>query len=100
VAATGSVADVLAVFGVWAAISGAAQLVVALRRRAQLGNQWPMLLAGGVSIIAGVAYVIAAAGDNPSLSILALYAASGGTDFVIQAGLLARRRRRLATVPA
>jgi hypothetical protein len=60
VAATGSVADVLAVFGVWAAISGAAQLVVALRRRAQLGNQWPMLLAGGVSMIAGVAYIIAA----------------------------------------
>jgi uncharacterized membrane protein HdeD (DUF308 family) len=55
VAATGSIPDVLRVFGVWAAISGAAQLVVALRRHAQLGNQWPMLLAGGVSIIAGVA---------------------------------------------
>ena len=54
VAATGSVADVLTVFGVWAAISGAAQLVVALRRRALLGNQWPMLLAGGGSVIGGL----------------------------------------------
>src|SRR5215207_2453300 len=33
VAAPGSVADVLRVFGVWAFITGAAQLVVALRRR-------------------------------------------------------------------
>ena len=66
VAATGSVGDVLAVFGVWAAISGAAQLVVALRRRALLGSQWPLLLAGGVSVIAGVVYLMAAAGDDPS----------------------------------
>jgi uncharacterized membrane protein HdeD (DUF308 family) len=43
VAATRSVAAVFVVFGVWAAVSGAAQLVVVLRRRAQLGNQWPLL---------------------------------------------------------
>jgi uncharacterized membrane protein HdeD (DUF308 family) len=97
VAATGSVADVVAVFGAWAAITGAAQLVVALRRRAQFGRQWPMLLAGGGSIIGGVAYLIAAAGGQPRLGMLAVYAATGGADFVIQAGLLARRRRRLAT---
>ena len=97
VAATRSVANVLAVFGIWAVISGAAQLVVALRRRAQFGNQWPMLLAGGVSVILGVAYVISAAGNNPSLNMLALYAVTGGLDFVIQAWLLARRRRRLAS---
>jgi uncharacterized membrane protein HdeD (DUF308 family) len=100
VAATGSVANVLAVFGVWAAISGAAQLVLALRRRAVLGDQWPMLLAGGVSVIAGVAYLIASTTHDPALNMLALYAAAGGIDFVIQAWLLARRRRRLATLPA
>ena len=99
VAATGSVADVLAVFGVWAAISGAAQLVVALRRRALLGNQWPMLLAGGGSVIGGVAYIILAAGGNPKLRLLAIYAATGGVEFIIQAWLLARRRRRLTAVP-
>lgn len=99
VAATGSVADALAVFGVWAGISGAAQLVVALRRRSQFGNQWPMLAAGGFSMVAGVAFVIAAAGGQPRLSMLAVYAATGGADFVIQAWLLARRRR-LAVVPA
>jgi uncharacterized membrane protein HdeD (DUF308 family) len=100
VAATGSVADVLAVFGVWAGISGAAQLLTALRRRAQFGNQWPMLLAGGVSVIAGVAYVIAATAGDPKLNRLAIYTATGGVEFVIQAWLLARRRRRLTAVPA
>jgi uncharacterized membrane protein HdeD (DUF308 family) len=94
VAATGTVADVFAVFGAWAALTGAAQLIVALRRRAQLGNQWPLLLANGVSVIGGVAFIVAAiAADNPNLSMLAIYAATGGTEFVIQAWLLARRRR-------
>ena len=99
VAATGTVADVLAVFGVWAFVSGAAQLITALRRRAQFGLQLPMLLAGGVSVILGVAFVIASTGTDPMLSMLAIYAATGGIDFVIQAWLLARRRR-LAVVPA
>jgi uncharacterized membrane protein HdeD (DUF308 family) len=101
VAATGTVADVFGVFGVWAGLTGAAQLVVVLRRRAQLGNQWPLLLANGVSVIGGVAFVLAAVtADDPKLRMLAIYAATGGTEFVIQAWLLARRRRRLATLPA
>ena len=98
VAATRGAADVLAVFGVWAGVTGAAQLVVALRRRALLGNQWPMLLAGGGSVIAGVAYVIASLGGNPKLGWLVLYTGTGGAEFVIQAWLLLRRRRRLTTM--
>jgi hypothetical protein len=43
--AAGSAADVLAVFGVWAVLSGAAQFAVATRRRRALGHQWPMRLA-------------------------------------------------------
>src|SRR5262245_56471996 len=96
IAATGSVANVLAVFGVWAAASGTAQLVTALRRRAQLGNQWPMLLAGGFSIVAGIAYIILSAGNAPRLMPLVIYTAPGGIDCVIQAWLLARRRHRPA----
>jgi uncharacterized membrane protein HdeD (DUF308 family) len=96
VAATGTVSDVFAVFGVWAALTGAAQLVVVLRRRAQLGNQWPLLLANGVSVIGGIAFVVAAiAADDPKLRMLSIYAATGGIEFVIQAWLLARRRRRV-----
>jgi uncharacterized membrane protein HdeD (DUF308 family) len=100
VAATGSVADVLTVFGVWAGVSGAAQLIVALRRRAALGSQWPLLLAGGVSVIGGFAFVIAAAVGDPMLSMLAIYAATGGIEFVIQAWLIARRRHSSVVVPA
>jgi hypothetical protein len=99
-AATGGVADVFAVFGTWAAVSGAAQLVTALRRRALYGVQVPMLLAGGVSVLLGVVFIMAAAGSPPALSMLAVYAATGGIDFVIEAGLLARRRHHVAPVAA
>ena len=100
VAATGSVANVLAVFGVWAIITGAAQLVLLRRRRAQLGNQWPLLLASVGSALAGIAYVMVSTGVNPRLELLAIYAAGGGAEFIVQAWLLARRRRRLAPLPA
>ena len=100
IAATGSVADVLAVFGVWALLSGAAQFVVALRRRAQFGMQWPMLLAGVGSVGFGIAFILASTDTDPMLNMLAIYAAGGGIDFLVQAWLLARRRRRLAAVLA
>jgi uncharacterized membrane protein HdeD (DUF308 family) len=96
VAATGTVANVLVVFGAWAALSGAAQLLTALRRRGQLGNQWPMLVAGGLFIVAGVAYIIFAASNAPGLMPLVIYTVTGGVEFVVQAWLLARRRRHLA----
>jgi uncharacterized membrane protein HdeD (DUF308 family) len=96
IAATGSVADVLVVFGVWAFLSGAAQVVVALRRRAQFGRQLPLLLAGIGSVGFGIAFVIASTRTDPELTMLAFYAAGGGIEFVIQAGLLARRRRHMA----
>jgi uncharacterized membrane protein HdeD (DUF308 family) len=99
IAATASIADVFAVFGVWAILSGAAQLFVALRRRTQFGKQLPMVLAGGVSAILGVAFLNAATRGDPKLKMLALYAASGGIDFIIEAWLLARRRRIVAAVP-
>jgi uncharacterized membrane protein HdeD (DUF308 family) len=100
IAATASVAAVFAVFGVWAAVSGGAQLVTALRRQALYGRQIPMLLAGGVSVLIGVVFIVASAAGTPALSMLAIYAAGGGVDFVIEAGLLARRRHHLAAVPA
>jgi hypothetical protein len=59
-----------------------------------------MLLAGGVGVIFGIAYLIASAAPTRELNMFAIYAAAGGIDFVIEAGLLARRRRRLTAVPA
>jgi hypothetical protein len=82
------------------ATSETTQLIVVLRRRAQLGNQWPLLLANGVSIIGGLVFVAGSTADDPKLRMIAIYAATGGVEFVIQAWLLVRRHRRLATLPA
>ena len=99
IAATGDEGDVLGSFGIWAARTGAAQLVVALRRRVQFGQQWPMLLAGGVSTIGGVAFLLMSVKPDPTLMPLVVYAATGGVDFIIEAWLLRRRFRR-PPVPA
>lgn len=94
-AATGDIADVLYVFGAWAVVSGAAQVVVALRRRSpETGGQWPMLIAGGLSFLVGVYYAAVVAVDDPQLDPLAVYAAGGGFWFILQSGLLALRRRK------
>ena len=91
------VAAALAVFGAWAILSGATQLVVGLRRRGpELGRQWPMLIAGSLSFLVGISYDIQAAGDNPSLEKLSVYAIGGGVFFIVQAGLLAWRSRQMS----
>lgn len=88
-------AAALAAFGAWAVVSGAAQLTVGLRRRGpELGKQWPMLIAGGLSFLVGISYVIRAAGEQPSLDVLSVYATGGGVFFIVQAGLLAWRARQ------
>jgi uncharacterized membrane protein HdeD (DUF308 family) len=96
-AAIGGLGAVLFVFGLWAIVSGAAQLTVAIRRRSpELGRQWPMLIAGALSVIAGLTYLLAAAGDDANLTALIMYTAAGGAFFVIQAATLAWKRRRRA----
>jgi uncharacterized membrane protein HdeD (DUF308 family) len=93
-AAAGDKGDVLAVFGIWALLSGLAQFVVAWRRRATFGWQWPMLAAGGVSTIGGVFFTIMSFAPDPTLMPLVVYAATGGVDFIIEAWLLHRRFRK------
>ena len=97
VAASQSLRSVFVVFGVWAVLAGAAQFLVALRRRAQLGRQWPMLAAGGVSVLLGAAFILMAATGHAVPTMIVVYAATGGADFVIQALHLVRRRRIVAT---
>jgi uncharacterized membrane protein HdeD (DUF308 family) len=97
-AASGDKGDVLVVFGVWALLTGVAQLVVAIRRRRALGRQWPLLLAGAGSTVFGIAFLVMSGSDDPNLRMVAVYAAGGGLEFVIQAWLLARRVDRAAPV--
>ncbi|MFF4902840.1 DUF308 domain-containing protein [Streptomyces sp. NPDC001068] len=98
VAGAGGVAPVLHVFGAWALVSGAAQVVVGIRRRGpELGKQWPTLISGGLSFLVGITYNIQAAGDNPSLDVLSVYATGGGVWFILQALLLGWKSRQLRT---
>jgi len=93
-------AAALSGFGAWAIVSGAAQVVVGVRRRGpELGRQWPMLIAGGLSFVVGAFYDVQAAGDKPSLSVLAVYATGGGIFFIVQAALLAWKARRGTVQP-
>ncbi|MEZ0075469.1 hypothetical protein [Planotetraspora sp. GP83] len=97
-AGAGGPAAVLHVFGAWAVVSGAAQVLVGvLRRGPELGRQWPVLIAGGLSFLVGIFYNIQAFGEHASLDVLSIYATGGGVFFIIQSGLLAWRARRSRT---
>ncbi|MEV4000586.1 hypothetical protein [Actinomadura sp. NPDC049753] len=95
-AGAGGAAAVLHVFGAWTVVSGAAQVLIGLRRRGpELGKQWPVLIAGGLSFLVGIFYNIQAAGDAPSLDVLSVYATGGGVFFIVQAALLGWRARHM-----
>jgi uncharacterized membrane protein HdeD (DUF308 family) len=89
VAVTSGIPDVLRVWGVWAVAAGVVQLVVALRRR-DLGGQGAMIASGAISVVAGTAFVLQAAGSNASLTNLAGYALLGGVFFLVSALRLRR----------
>jgi uncharacterized membrane protein HdeD (DUF308 family) len=84
---------VLRVWGAWAITAGAVQLVVALLRY-RLGGQWPMILSGGISVLAGTGFVVQSSGAAPSLTNLAGYAVLGGVFFLVSALRLQRSSRR------
>lgn len=76
---------VLAVFGVWAILSGLFQLVTAVRRW-KTGAQWAMILSGAQSMLAGGFFISSAAGTgNPGIKDIAPYAAVGAFYFLISA---------------
>jgi hypothetical protein len=76
---------VLAVFGVWAILSGLFQLVTAIHRR-KAGAQWAMILSGVQSMLAGGFFISLAAGTG-SLGIkdIVPYAAFGAFYFLVSA---------------
>jgi uncharacterized membrane protein HdeD (DUF308 family) len=90
---------VLAVFGVWAGLSGLLQLATAVRRWKRVGAQWLMGISGIQSAAAGAMFLHqAGAPDTPGVTDVAPYAAFGAFYFVVSAVWLtvatARRRRR------
>jgi uncharacterized membrane protein HdeD (DUF308 family) len=89
VASASGVPGVLRVWGAWAIVAGLVQLIVAIGRR-KMGGQWPMILSGGISVLAGANFAIGASAANPSLSTVAGYAVLGGVFFLVSAIRLGR----------
>ena len=86
VALTNSMNAVLAVYGVWAVLSGLFQLITAVRRWKTNGAQWAMILSGAQSALAGVFFVIMAGGvEDIGITNVAPYAAFGAFYFLVSA---------------
>jgi uncharacterized membrane protein HdeD (DUF308 family) len=84
----------LIVFGVWASLSGAVQLILALLRRRPVGGQWPMIISGGLSVLAGISFVVTSGAPKTGLTTLAGYSTFGAFWYLVGALLLIRAARR------
>jgi uncharacterized membrane protein HdeD (DUF308 family) len=94
IAVFSTIGTALLVFGIWALLSGAIQLVVAIRRRRTVGAQWPMVISGGLSVLAGASFAAKSASATSSLSTIAGYSAFGAFWFFVSAIALSIRSRR------
>jgi hypothetical protein len=95
IALTQSMNAVLAVFGVWAALSGALQLATGVQRWKSVGAQWAMVLSGAQSALAGIFFVkMASALLVVSILNVAPYAAFGAFYFFVSAIWLTVRDAR------
>lgn len=95
VAATRDFHAVIAVIGIWATLSGIFQLSTAVRRWRSAAGQWPMILSGAQSALAGIFFLVMAnnPSSNPSVAEVAPYAAFGAFYFAVSAVLLIRKIR-------
>ncbi len=80
----------LIVFGAWALVSGAIQLTLAIRRRRSVGAQWPMMLSGGISVLAGANFAATSGSASSGLSHVAGYSAFGAFWFLVAVVALRR----------
>lgn len=94
VAVLNTIGSALLVFGIWALLSGAIQLVVALQRRRTVGAQWPMIISGGLSVLAGATFAVMSASPTGGLSTIAGYSGFGAFWFLVAAIALTVRARR------
>jgi len=85
----------LMVFGAWALITGLIQLILGLRRRKELGGQWPMIISGGQSMLAGSVFIAMANSPTMGISSLAGYSAFGAFYFLLAAIRLSKNIKDL-----
>src|SRR5947208_5021631 len=72
IACASGIPAVLRVWGAWAVVAGLVQLIVGVTRR-KLGGQWPMIMSGGISVLAGASFIAGASAANPTLTNAAGY---------------------------
>jgi uncharacterized membrane protein HdeD (DUF308 family) len=87
-----SLSAVLAAWGAWAVVAGATQLLTGVGRR-RLGGQWPLIISGGVSVLAGSAFFTQGLQGGTSVASVAGYATLGGILFLVSAIRLTRTAR-------
>jgi uncharacterized membrane protein HdeD (DUF308 family) len=86
---------VVIVFGVWACLSGLLQLMTGVRRWRRFGAQWPMILSGAQSALAGVLFIQRSTGGAmQSITAVAPYAAFGAFYFLLSGISLTLASRR------
>jgi uncharacterized membrane protein HdeD (DUF308 family) len=90
----GDAGATLVVFGVWAVVSGAFQLGTALQHRGAGSPQWPMIISGAISMVAGLGFASMAGQDAAHFANLAGYAVGGAVLYLIWTA----RARRTGTV--
>jgi len=78
-------AATLVAVGVWAAVSGAILLGIAVHRRRAQGGQLPLIVSGALSTIAGVSFVAQSGQHDAHLATLAGYMAFGAVLFLFSA---------------
>ncbi|MCF0052469.1 hypothetical protein LXM25_20535 [Dyadobacter sp. LJ53] len=90
------IAEALVVFSAWAILTGLIQLILGLHRRKQLDGQWPMIISGGQSMLAGVSIFLKAHTPGTGVNTLAGYAAFGAFYFLLAAYRLSKTIKHAA----
>jgi uncharacterized membrane protein HdeD (DUF308 family) len=99
IACASDIPAVLRVWGAWAIVAGLVQLLVAVGRRKQ-GAQWPMILSGGLSVLAGASFIALAGTAGAKLTNVAGYAVVGGIFFLVSALRLKNARKHADSLRA
>ena len=87
--------NALIIFGIWAILTGLIQLILAIRRRKQLGGQWAMIISSGQSMLGGSSFILLAHAPTSGINSLAGYATFGAFCFLLAAIRLVKTANRL-----
>jgi uncharacterized membrane protein HdeD (DUF308 family) len=92
---TAGLTPAIIVFGIWATLTGAVQLFLAIRRRRALSGQWPMIISGGLSFLAGFSFILTSGTPSTGLITLGGYSAFGAFWYLVGAIWLSVARTRI-----